>query len=163
MALSSYLSLLRLWAFGVSLLLISRVHAAVTVDSKVLIIARDSDAAFTGYSVLQGYGIPYQVLIVPQTGAQLPALNSSASAGNFGGIVVVSDVAYSLSSGWGSALTAAQWQQMYDYQTAFGVRMIRLDVFPSSEFGVTSLGGTSTAQLVSISNASTFPTANIVV
>lgn len=39
--------------------------------------------------------------------------------------------------GWGSALTDAQWQALYDYQTNFGVRMARLDVYPTSDFGVT--------------------------
>ncbi|KAF2196788.1 hypothetical protein GQ43DRAFT_497778, partial [Delitschia confertaspora ATCC 74209] len=154
---------LHFWVLLFSLLLISSSHAAVTVNSTVLVIARDAAAAFTGYSVLQGYGIPYQVILVTKDGAQLPLLNSSATAGNFGGIVVISDVAYSLSSGWGSALTTSQWQQMYDYQTAFGVRMVRLDAFPSSEFGVISLGGTADDQLVSISNATAFPTAGLIV
>lgn len=162
MALLSSNSVLSLWIVGFLFLLIRVSHAAITVSSTVLIIARDAEAAFTGYSVIEGYGIPYQVLLVPATGAQLPPLNSSAAAGNFGGIVVISDVAYSLSSGWGSALSASQWRQMYDYQLAFGVRMVRLDVFPSSDFGVTSLGGTSLDQLVSLTNTTSFPTAGIV-
>lgn len=162
MALFSPNSSVRLWIFGFLFFLIRTSYAAITVSSTVLIIARDEDAAFTGYSVIEGYGIPYQVLLVPATGAALPQLNSSATAGNFGGIVVVSDVAYSLSSGWGSALTASQWRQMYDYQLAFGVRMVRLDAVPSSEFGVTSLGGTSLDQLVSLTNTTNFLTAGLV-
>lgn len=58
---------------------------------------------------------------------------------------------------------------MYAYQAAFGVRMVRIDVYPDADFGVkttiTSQGCCSTdvEQLVSISDASDFPTAGMVV
>jgi len=48
----------------------------------------------------------------------------------------IGDVTYSYSSGWRSALTDPQWQQLYDYQTAFNVRMVRLDVYPGAEYGI---------------------------
>lgn len=68
-----------------------------------------------------------------------------------------------------SALTAFQWQQLFNYQTAFGVRMVRLDVYPSSDSGTTTAipgAGCCDAgvdQLVSISNSTAFPTAGYVV
>lgn len=49
---------------------------------------------------------------------------------------MLGEVSYDMPTGWGSALTAAQWQQLYDYQTGFGVRMVRLDVYPGSDFGM---------------------------
>jgi hypothetical protein len=110
---------------------------AITVKNTILVIARDAGSASSATSGLQGYGIPFQTLLVPQTGATLPALNSSTTAGNFGGIVIMSEVAYQFSTGFSSALTAAQWNTLYDYQTSFGVRMVRLDVFPSADFGKT--------------------------
>ena len=37
-----------------------------------------------------------------------------------------------------AALQASQWQQLYDYQTKFGVRMVRIDARPSDDYGVFS-------------------------
>lgn len=136
-----------------------------TVSSTVLVIARDAGAAYSGYSGLSGYGIPYQVLLVPQAGAMLPVLNSSATSGNFGAIVILSEVSYNYgSAGFQSALTAAQWTTLFNYQTSFGVRMVRLDVFPSADWGTSALGGccgAGTEQLISISNNAAFSTAGL--
>ncbi|KAK0616350.1 hypothetical protein B0T14DRAFT_434676 [Immersiella caudata] len=143
------------------------VYAVHSVSNTILVFARDAASANSVTSGFQGYGIPYQVVLVPQSGVSLPSLSASSTEGNYGGIVIVSEVAYLFSSGWGSALTAAQWQVLYDYQTGFGIRMVRLDAFPSTDLGVTAAadgGGCCNAgveQLVSISDSSSFPTANI--
>jgi hypothetical protein len=99
------------------------------------VFSRDTASAYSATSGLNGYGIPYQAIIVPSTGITLPTLNSSATDANYGGIIILSELSYSYSTGWASALTATQWQQLYDYQTAFGVRMVRLDVYPTPDFG----------------------------
>lgn len=104
---------------------------------------------------------------MPQGGITLPVLNSTTAAGNYGGIIVLSDVAYSYSTGWASAITAAQWAQLYAYQTSFGVRMVRLDVYPGVEFGTTTaIAGAGCCdagveQLVSISSNTAFPKAGM--
>jgi hypothetical protein len=114
----------------------SLVNAAASTKATVLIIARDIDAARSAHSGLQGYGIPYRVLVVPMSGATLPLLNSSITVGNYGGIVVLGDVSYDYGGGaFRSALTDAQWQQMYDYQKNFHIRMVRMDVYPGPQFG----------------------------
>lgn len=136
-----------------------------TVGSTILVIARDLPSAYSGYSGLMGYGIPYQILLVPQTGATLPVLNSSATSGNFGAIVILSEVSYDYgATGFQSALTAAQWATLFAYQITFGVRMVRLDVFPSTDTGTTAIAGccaTGVEQLISISNSAAFPTAGM--
>jgi hypothetical protein len=109
--------------------------SAKTVTSKILVFARNAAEATSGTSGLNAYGIPFQLILVPQSGITLPTL-SSGTVGNYGGIIVLSEVAYEYSSGWASGITAAQWQTLYNYQTAFGVRMARLDVYPGEEFGV---------------------------
>jgi hypothetical protein len=152
---------MRRWAVALALSISCVAQAANTVSNTVLVLARDSTSAASAYSGLQGYGIPYQVVTVPQTGTTLPTLNSTASSGNYGAIVVMSEVSYDFNGNFASALTAAQWQQLYAYQTAFGVRMVRLDVFPGPDFGCTALGGTSTDNPVSISNSSGFATAGL--
>jgi len=89
--------------------------------------------------------------------------------GNYGAIVVLGDVSYSYSSGlFQSALTDAQWNTLYAYQVQYGVRMVRLDVYPDAQFGTTTaIAGAgccdaNVEQLISITDASSFPTANLV-
>ncbi|KAF4629487.1 hypothetical protein G7Y89_g8665 [Cudoniella acicularis] len=143
---------------------ISQARAAVTVNSTILVIARESNATFSGTSLLQGYGIPFSVLDLSQKGATLPTLNTSANAGNYGGIVINSLRDYSKSDDGHNILSDIQWQQLYAYQAAFGVRMVRLNAFPSAEFGTQSLSDNSVQvdQPVSITDVSAFSTANIV-
>ncbi|KFZ02885.1 hypothetical protein V502_11414 [Pseudogymnoascus sp. VKM F-4520 (FW-2644)] len=136
-----------------------------SVSSTVLVIARDAVSAYSGYSGLRGYGIPYQVLTVPQAGVALPSLNSSATVGNFGAIVVLGEVSYDYgATGFQSALTPAQWATLYGYQLAFGVRMVRIDVYPGAGSGTVALGGccgSGVEQLVSLTDTSDFPTAGL--
>lgn len=137
--------------------------SGATVSSTILVLARDDTAAKNAAaSGLQGYGIPYEVITVPQAGiTSLPNLNSTAVNGNYGGIVVVSEVGYNYGDQYYSALTRAQWNQLFDYQTNFGVRMVRLDVFPTSDFGTVSLGGTVNDEPISFTNVTGFQTAGL--
>lgn len=138
------------------------------MSGKILVFARDSASAYSATSGLSGHGIPFELILVPSAGVALPVLNSTTTDGNYGGIIVLGEVAYEGAAGFASALTAAQWQQMFDYQTAFGVRMVRLDVYPGPNFGTTTAiagGGCCDAgveQLVSISNSTSFATAGLV-
>jgi len=133
-----------------------------TVSSTVLILARDFTAAQnSGFPGLQGHGIPYEVVTIPQAGGTLPVLNSTAKNGNYGGILVISEVGYDYNGSYYSALTRRQWQTLWEYQEAFGVRMVRLDVFPSSDFGVSSSGGNAKDEPVVITNSTGFPTAGL--
>jgi hypothetical protein len=131
------------------------------------VFARDTASSVSATSGLNAYGIPYQVVLVPKAGITLPSLNSSSTAGNYGGIIVMSEVGYDYSSGWSSAITPTQWQTLYNYQTTFGVRMVRLDVFPSEDFGVkTAIDGAGCCdagveQLVSFTDITGFRTANL--
>jgi hypothetical protein len=113
------------------------VAAAKSTKATILIISRDMESAKAGHVGLQGYAIPYRVLVVPQAGATLPRLSAAVNQGNFGGIVVLGDVAYDYGNGqFKSALTDPQWDELYAYQKAFNVRMVRLDVYPGPKFGM---------------------------
>lgn len=137
-------------------------HATVAAD--ILVIARDTASAGVASSGLNAYGIPFTTLIVPQSGVALPALNTS-TGGNFGGIVVASEVSYDYgASGYQSALTADQWNQLYAYQLAYGVRMVQYDVYPGPNYGATALGGccnTGVEQEISFTDTSDFPTSGL--
>ncbi|KAL2860793.1 putative extracellular serine-rich protein [Aspergillus lucknowensis] len=139
--------------------------ATGTLAANILVIARDATQAQVAYSGLNGYGIPYTELLVPQAGVELPALNTS-SGGNFGGIVVAGEVSYDYGGdNWRSALTDDQWNQLYAYQLAYGVRMVQYDVYPGPNFGTTAVSGgccgDGVEQLVSFSDVSDFPTSGL--
>lgn len=142
------------------------VVAATSVQATILILARDTASAYSASSGLNGYGIPYQVITVPSTGINLPVLNSSETAGNYGAIVTVAELSYDYgnTTGYQSAITSDQWAAIYQYQVSFGVRLVRIDVFPSPSTGTTALGDCcedSIEQLVSFSSTAGFPTAGL--
>jgi hypothetical protein len=163
---SSCLSLMRGCALFLGLLFLHGTSAYVgsaTISSTVLIIARDSTAAENSAAAgLRGYGIPFEVVTVPQAGiTNLPVLNSSSTHGNYGGIVIVAEVAYNYDTSYYSALTRRQWNDLYAYQTTFGIRMVRLDVFPTSDFGVSTNTGNLNDEPVSFTNISSFFTSGL--
>lgn len=108
---------------------------AIIVSSTILVLAQDEETSTSGTSGLRGYGIPYEVLAVPEDGTELPELESSDEEGNYGGFIVLNEVGYEYESGWSSALTAEQWDTIHKYQASFGVRLVHLNVFPSEEYG----------------------------
>lgn len=136
------------------------------VASTILILARNQYDADQAASGLKGYGIAYQQVIVPQAGITLPVLNSTATRGNYGGIITVSELSY-LYDDWRSAITDAQWETLYAYQRNFGVRMVRIDAWPQEAFGCDvaihwdGCCDSGVEQKVSLTNDTTFKTANL--
>ena len=125
------------WVLLIFTVAFSALVDAFSVANTILILARDEGSAYTAYSGLNGYGIPYEVVIVPSSGASLPTLaNNGTQTGNYGGIMIMGEVSYQYSDGFRSALTAQQWQDIFSYQEQYGVRMARIDVFPTPEFGM---------------------------
>ncbi|KAJ5088905.1 hypothetical protein N7456_012521 [Penicillium angulare] len=136
-----------------------------TVAANILIIARDSGSANVASLGLNGYGIPFTTLLVPQTGAELPSLETELG-GNFGGIVVASGISYDYGdSGWASGLTTDQWNQLYAYQLEYGVRMVQYDVYPGSDYGTSVIGDgccdSGVEQDISFTDVTDFPTAGL--
>ena len=129
----------RTLAWGAVLALQAALADAITVSGTILVLAQDEATTASGTSGLRGYGIPYEVLVVPEDGAELPELSSAEGEGNYGGFVVLNEVGYDYEDGWRSALTSEQWEEIWEYQTSFGVRLVHLNVFPSSEYGKCSL------------------------
>ncbi|KAH7150557.1 hypothetical protein B0J13DRAFT_440146, partial [Dactylonectria estremocensis] len=140
--------------------------SGATVDATILIIAADADTAASGSLGLLSYGIPYETYIMSGQGVSaLPKLNSSSTQGNYGGIIVMSSVAYESISGWSSALTDDEWNQLFAYQSDFNVRMVRINEYPGVKFGTTTVNGgcciSGQDQTVAFTDTSDFPTANL--
>lgn len=146
---------------------VKRQAGVTSCFSTFLIIARDATSAYSAKSGLNDYGIPFEVLIVPQGGTALPLLSNAFGVGNYGGFVILSEVSYADASGnYASALTSAQWSALYAYQQTFGARMVRLDVVPSAETGTAVVGSCcdgTLEQWMAVTDESAFPTAGIVV
>lgn len=145
---------------------------ALGVRQTILCIVPTGDQWVTSFANictlgLEGLGISYEVLTFPQAGTELPTLEQDGY-GNFAGIVTLKELAYEYNepgrTGWLSALTDAQWTALYDYQVKYGVRMARLDVFPTTQFGtnVRAPGGSSaTGQLWSFTDLTGFESSGI--
>ncbi|CAG9939821.1 unnamed protein product [Clonostachys rosea f. rosea IK726] len=131
-----------------------------TVDSTVLIIARQETEAKQASDGLLAYGISWVNWIVPSTGATLPVLNSTATHANYGAIIVMDAVSYDYgTAGWNSAVTTEQWAQIKSYQADFNIRLVRINEYPGATTGTTAKTGTPTT--VSLTDLSFFPTANL--
>lgn len=135
------------------------------VAANILVITKDSSSAGVASSGLNAYGIPFTTMLVPQGGTSLPELNST-SGGNFGGIVVASEVSYDYGSqDYQSALTNDQWNQLYAYQLEYGVRMVQYDVYPGPNYGTNAVGGgccnSGIEQLISFSDTGDFQTSGL--
>ena len=107
-----------------------------TVTGTILVLARNQAEVEDTAAGFLAYGIKTQSVIVPQTGAALPALNSTVDRGNFGGIVTAGELSFDMGGGnFASALTADQWNAIYQYQIDFGVRLVRIASYPGPDFG----------------------------
>jgi hypothetical protein len=104
---------------------------ALTFNSTVLVIGTDAASANKASYLLDGYGIGYETLVLGEENTPLPSLESSFG-GNYGLVVVVAQAIVNDTS----RLTDAQWETLWAYQRKFSVRMIHMDVGPSTEFGV---------------------------
>jgi hypothetical protein len=141
----------------------------------VIVLASSSQSQIdTAKSGLNDYGIPFELLFVPNGNVTLPPLNSSVTSGNYGGIVILSELSYSYvdttgATIWTSALSTDQWNVLFNYQISFGVRMVRLGAFPSNsgeqDSGTQSLGGccnSNVENFMTIHDTSQFPTAGLI-
>ena len=139
---------------------------AGSIPGNILVIASNDHSVGVASSGLNAYGISFTELLVPKSGVDLPALNSS-SGGNFGGIIIASEVSYDYggTTGFQSALTSDQWNQLHAYQLEYGVRMVQYDVYPGPKFGTKALNDgccdQGVEQLMSFTDTSDFPTSGI--
>lgn len=104
--------------------------SAKTVSSTVLVFARDAAESTSATSGLLAYQIPHRLVIVPSSGITLPTLNSSAAVGNYGGIIIMGDVAYDYggSVGYTSALVCLEW----GYSSPLSCHFRKSDLRPCS-------------------------------
>ncbi|KAH7239535.1 hypothetical protein BKA59DRAFT_503322 [Fusarium tricinctum] len=142
--------------------------SSTTTATTILILGKDDYACDSAASGLQGYGIPYEKVLVPQEGFVMPTLNSTSSKGKYGAIILVDAASYLYASGWASAITQQMWDQIFEYQLHFNARLVRINEYPSTQFGVAPAGDGCCSdqdgvdpQFVSLTDTSQFPSANL--
>jgi hypothetical protein len=133
-----------------------------SIFQTTLVFATNAGDADQAISILQGYGAPYELFLVPENGFKLPTLETKTSCkepvGLYGLIVI-------LSAGSKTPFTPPQWRKLYAYQHKFAVRMVQLDIPPALVEGVEAVepGGCceSEEQFVKLTDTSFIPTAGL--
>lgn len=122
-----------------------------SIDMKMLVISADgNEPVFAGIkSILDQIGIPYDTLIASQTPLTAQTLSDGLGAGRYQGIFLTTgNLAYEASpNNWQSALTQAQWQMLWQYETDFRVRQATLYTYPAGapdNYGLTPINAVDT-------------------
>ncbi|KAJ3341915.1 hypothetical protein HDU93_003736 [Gonapodya sp. JEL0774] len=126
----------------------------VRVGHRVLILTNDNGGQDAPEHTFNGYEIPWDTISVPQTGysGNIPLFNADGSPKYALILLTSSSLAYynSASGLYESALTAAQWSYIEDYERAYSIRRIVLNDYPTPSEGTLALGGTSEVQAITI-------------
>lgn len=122
-----------------------------SIDMKLLVISADGkEPVFAGItSILNQIGVPHDTLIASQTPLTAQTLSDGLGAGRYQGILLTTgNLAYEVSpNNWQSALSAAQWQMLWQYETDFRVRQATLYTYPAGlpdTYGLTPISAVST-------------------
>ncbi len=123
----------------------------VSIDMKLLVISADgTEPVFAGIkSILNQIGVPYDILIASQSPLTAQTLSDGLGAGRYQGILLATgNLAYEASpNNWQSALTAAQWQTLWNYEADFRVRQVTLYTYPAGapdSYGLTPIAAVGT-------------------
>jgi hypothetical protein len=129
----------------------TKAETPTSIDMKLLVISADgSEPAFAGIkSILNQIGVPYDTLIATATPLTAQTLSDGVGAGRYQGILLATgNLGYEASPGvYQSALTAAQWQLLWQYEADFRVRQVTLNTYPGGapdNYGLTLYGAVDT-------------------
>lgn len=108
-----------------------------TYDAKLLILSADGQEADLAAirQALDYLGTPYKVWVAKENPGGLTASAlASGMHGNYQGVIVTAaDLPDGMTSQ--SALTAAEWTALYQYEATFGIRQVNWYSYPSPELG----------------------------
>ena len=126
----------------------SAAEAAKPIDMKLLVIAADGKETDYPYirATLDQLGIPYDVLLAATDALTPDKLFDGADHGYYQGIILVTGglVYYDSTAGnWPSALDTTEWNTLWAYEAAFGVRQVTSYTVPGSypdSYGLSYVG-----------------------
>ncbi|KXS15723.1 hypothetical protein M427DRAFT_32144 [Gonapodya prolifera JEL478] len=108
------------------------------IDMRVLVIAPlDKPIEQSATLALDALNIPYDVLVVPPDGVPRVDLVTPDGRAKYMAVVFASRIeyAYADGSGYRSAVTAEQMNQLAQYETTYSIRRVILSSLPSSTHG----------------------------
>lgn len=109
------------------------------LDMKILVLSADGNEtdlpAIT--QSLDYMGTPYSVYIATKTPGGLTAgMLASGCHANYQGVILATGLlAYNNGSQWVSALAQPEWNALWAFEAAFGVRQVSWYTFPTADFG----------------------------
>ena len=130
-------------------------------EMKLLVLTADgTEPSFAAIrSILDQMGVPYDAVVLTQTGGKLPRLERLLK-GNYQGIILATGNLVTCSTTPCSvALPDAGWKELDEYAVQYGVRMLAYYTFPDPRYGIAwtghaQVGGTASFQPAS---AEAFP------
>lgn len=129
-----------------------KAEVPTSINMKLLVISADgSEPVFAGIkSILNQIGVPYDTLIAKTTPLTAQTLSDGLGAGQYQGILLATgNLGYEASPGvYQSALTAAQWQMLWQYEADFRVRQVTLYTYPGGapdNYGLTLYSAADTS------------------
>lgn len=141
-------------ALAALLLLASDARAALTnaaIDLGVLVLAADgNDNTLPAIrKALDFIGTPYTVYAAAQTpgGLTYDRLASGPHSFYSGVILTTGSLGYSPDGGatWSSALSAAEWQTLWQWEADFGLRQVNWYAYPTADYGFGPASATDTS------------------
>lgn len=123
-------------------------QAVESIDMKLLVIAADGNETDYPYirATLDQLGIPYDVLLAANDALTPERLSDGADHGYYQGIILVTGglIYYdSAAQNWPSALDTTEWNTLWAYEAAFGVRQVTSYTVPGSypdSYGLSYVG-----------------------
>ena len=123
-------------------------QAAKSLDMKLLVIAADGNETDYPYirATLDQLGVPYDVLLAATNPLTPEMLSDGADHGYYEGIILVTGglIYYdAVAQNWPSALDTTEWNTLWAYEAAFGVRQVTSYTVPGSypdSYGLSYLG-----------------------
>ena len=107
-------------------------------DMKLLVLTADgTEPSFASIkAILNQIGVPYDAVVLTQTGGQLPAL-SGTQKGNYQGIILATGNLVTCSTTPCTiALPEQGWDQLDKYAMQYGVRTLAYYTFPDPRYGI---------------------------
>lgn len=119
----------------------SRAAAAATapaVEARVLVLSADGGEADLPAirQALDYLGTPYTVRIATTAGALTPDQLAVDGRGRYQGVILTTAaLAFYDGAGWRSALAPDEWQTLWTYEAAYGVRQVTWYTYPTPDYG----------------------------
>ncbi len=113
--------------------------SGVSMEARILVLSADgAEAGLPAIrQTLEYLGTPYTVWIGRDRPGQLtPDHLSSGTHAHYQGVILATGtLGYDDNGNWVSALTAAEWQNLWNFEAAFGVRQVSWYTYPTPDFG----------------------------